>query len=62
MNNTLMCHRGEEKKLSVGLSGKQCLSYSRHTDLEDEDGYNDEEVDGDTPTISPVLSSPGLEK
>ena len=57
-----MCHRGEEKKLSVGLSGKQCLSYSRHTDLEDEDGYNDKEDDGDTPTISPVLSSPGLEK
>ena len=43
MNNTLMCHRGGEKKLSDGLSGKQCLSCSRHTDLEDEDGYDDEE-------------------
>lgn len=38
-----MCHRGGEKKLSDGLSGKQCLSCSRHTDLEDEDGYDDEE-------------------
>lgn len=47
-----MCHRGGEKKLSDGLSGKQCLSCSRHTDLEDKDGYDneedhDEEDDGD---------------
>ena len=29
--------------MSDGLSGKQCLSLSHHTDLENKDGYDDEE-------------------